>query len=446
MLTALKEFLHGLLAPILYVSVFVTFFTSVMKRAEWALYLIAIFAPLSVVWYKLHQFPLGKDTIDILILGVFLGIIVNKGGFDRAPHAFLVVVLMLVSYIAVWNTSFRFNLPYPLTTANPVLSDWKNYAEMIFLYFLAYNALKTEEQQKTMLVIMAFVILLIAVREFRNFTAGGSFSYDKRAEGPFWIVGLGANHFGAFIAHYGSLLLGLFLVDRHKYRRWLYLAACLFALHPLFFSYSRGAYLAAAAVLVFYGLIRKRSLLVLAMVLVFAWHAVLPETVVERIQMTETPTGQLEESAANRMILWEHAKQLFAEYPLFGVGFNGFGYTRPGEILTDTHNFYMKIASEQGVIGLIVIGLVLLRALASGWRLYRNGRSGFHQGLGLGFVGCSIALVITNIFGDRFSYFALGSYFWLLWGVVDRAILISQETTVSSALPDMAQPPSAVPE
>lgn len=155
MLTALKEFLHGLLAPTLYVSVFVTFFTSVMKRAEWALYLIAIFAPLSVVWYKLHQFPLGKDTIDILILGVFLGIIVNKGGFDRAPHAFLVVVLMLVSYIAVWNTSFRFNLPYPLTTANPILYDWKNYAEMIFLYFLAYNALKTEEQQKTMLVIMA---------------------------------------------------------------------------------------------------------------------------------------------------------------------------------------------------------------------------------------------------------------------------------------------------
>lgn len=446
MLTVLKEFLRGLLAPTLYITVFITFFMSAMKRAEWALYLIAVFAPLSVVWYKLHPFPLGKDTIDILILGVLLGIIVNKGGFDRAPQAFLVVTLMVVSYIAVWNTSLRFNLPYPFTTANPVLSDWKNYAEMIFLYFLAYNALKTEELQKTMLVIVATVVLLIAVREFRNFVEGGSFSYDKRAEGPFWIVGLGANHFGAFIAHYGGLLLGMFLIDKHKYRRWLYLAAYLFALHSLFFSYSRGAYLAAAAVLVFYGLIKKRSLLVLVAVLVFTWHTVLPQTVVQRIEMTETPYGQLEESAANRMVLWEHAKQLFAEHPVFGVGFNGFGYTRPGEILTDTHNFYMKVASEQGAIGLLIIGLVLLRALASGWRLYRNGQSSFHQGLGLGFVGCSIALVITNIFGDRFSYFALGSYFWLLWGVVDRAILISQETTVSSALPDMAQPPSADPE
>jgi O-antigen ligase len=427
MLTALKEFLRGLLAPVLYAGVWFTFFASVVKRAEWALYLLAILAPMPVLWYQLHQFPMGKDTMDILMLGAFLGIIFNKGGFDRAPKTLLLTAFMIMIYVAAWNTSFRFNLPLPLSTANPVLSDLKNYLEMIFLYFLAYNALKTEEEQKTMLVIMATVVLIIAVREFRNFTEGGAFSYEKRAEGPFWIVGLGANHLGAFMAHYGGLFLGMFFIDKHKYRKWLYLAAAVFSVHSLFFSYSRGAYLAALAVIIVYGLIKKRSLLVMVAVLVFTWQVVLPQTVVERITMTETSSGQLEESAADRVLLWEHAKEIFNANPVFGIGFNGFGYTLPGARLTDTHNFYMKVASEQGVIGLVFLAVVLVASLASGWRLYRSGLSEFHQALGIGFVGCTVAVIITNVFGDRFSYFALGSYFWLLLGMIDRAILLSNE-------------------
>lgn len=438
MLTALKVFLRGILAPTLYATVFITFLASVGKRAEWALYLLAILAPLPAVWYQLHQFPLGKDTMDILILGAFLGIIFNKGGFDRTPGTFLLAIFMIVSYVALWNTTLRFNLPLPLNSENPVLPDWKNYVEMIFLYFLAYSALKTEEQQKTMLVIIASVVLLIAVHEFRNFTEGGSFSYDKRAEGPFWVMGLGANHLGAFITDYGGLLLGMLLIDKHKYRKWLYLAAVAFSLHPLFFSYSRGAYVAAVAVIVVYGLIKKRSLIALVAVLIFAWHTVLPQTVVERIEMTETPEGQLESSAAERFMVWEHARRLFDEHPLFGIGFNGFEYTRRGERLTDTHNYYMKTASEQGVIGLFLLGLVLFRALTSGWWLYRNGQSIFHQGLGLGFIGCVTSLAVNNIFGDRFSYFALGSYFWLLWGIVERAKLISRETQPDSTMPNSA--------
>jgi putative inorganic carbon (hco3(-)) transporter len=446
MLTALKAFLHAILAPSLYLTVFITFLMSIKKQAEWALYLLAFLAPLPVVWYQLHQFPLGNSTMDILIFGTFLGIIVNKGGFERAPKTLLLATFMIVSYAALWNSTLRFNLPLPISTANPELPDWKNYVEMIFLYFLAYNALRTEAQQKTMLVIIATVVLLIAVREFRNFSEGGSFSYDKRTEGPFWILGLGANHLAAFIAEYGGLLLGLFLVDKHKYRKWLYLAAVGFSLHPLFFSYSRGAYLAVLAVIVVYGLLKKRLLLALVVALVFTWQAVLPQTVVERITMTETPEGQLESSAAERVLLWEHAEKLFAEHPVFGIGFNGFGYSRQGERLTDTHNFYMKVASEQGLIGLLLLGLVLVRALVSGWRLYRGGQSTFHQGLGFGFIGCSIAVIVTNIFGDRFSYFALGSYFWILWGMIDRAILISQETAASPALPDKAESPNAVTE
>jgi O-antigen ligase len=305
---------------------------------------------------------------------------------------------------------------------------------MIFLYFIAYSAIRDETQLKTIVIIMATVILLMSVREFRNFTESASFDYNKRAEGPFWVVGLGANHFGAFMAHYGGLLFGLFLVDKHKYRKWLYLAAVTFSLHPLFFSYSRGAYVAALAVVTLYGLLKKRSLLAVVALLIFTWQVVLPPTVVERINMTESSSGEIEASAAHRVILWRHALQLFQDNMIFGIGFNGFGFTVPaGEKLTDTHSFYMKTASEQGLIGLLVLAAVLATAMVSGWRLYRNGQSDFHRGLGLGFVGCCVAVMVTNIFGDRWSYFALGAYFWVFWGLVSRAQTISNECRQAEA-------------
>jgi O-antigen ligase len=309
---------------------------------------------------------------------------------------------------------------------------------MILLYFLAHDALKNEEDQKRMVVIMALVIFLIAFREFRNFSQGAAFSYDRRAMGPFWIVGLGANHFGAFVAHFGLLMFGMFLVDKHKRRRWLYLAACVFSLHPLFYSYSRGAWAAAVVGLFVFGLLRARILLVGLVALALTWQAVLPETVVERVQMTEQEDGQLEDSAAERVYLWQHAWQVFTDNPVIGVGFTGFRMIRSagGFQLTDPHNFYMKVAADFGAVGLVAFGLLLLSALLSGWRLYRIGRSDFHRALGLGFLGCTSAMMVSNVFGDRFSYFALNAYFFLLWGMVDRAIRLSlQPQALPAAVP-----------
>ena len=425
MLTALKLFLHDLLAPTLYLGVWITFLIGIVKRAEWAFYLLILLIPLPVVWYQLHQFPMGKDTMDILVLSALLGILTNKKGFERAPAMWLLGSFMLVSYLALWNATLRFGLDAPFTTSNPLLADWKNYVEMIMLYFIAYSVIRDEDQQKTTIVIIATVFLLIMARESRNFTEGGAFSYDERAAGPFWIVGLGANHFGAFIAAYGGLLLGLFLLDKHKYRKWLYLAGLVSCVQPLFFAYSRGAYLAALAVVVAYGLIQKRTLLAGVAALVITWQTVLPVTVVERISMTETESGQIEASAEHRLALWEHAKQLFQDNMIFGVGFGGFGYTVPSGELTDTHSFYMKTASEQGLIGLAMLAAVILAAFSSGWRLFRRGRSAFHRGLGLGFTGCVVAVMVSNMFGDRWSYFMLGSYFWIAWGLVDRAGVLS---------------------
>ena len=440
MLTALKELLGAILAPmtlpLFYTGVAVTSVVSIFRRAEWALYGLIAVTPLPNIRYRFNAYPYGKDLIDILIFSVLIGIFINKNGFKRAPNGTLLILFIVVNYLALWNTSLNFSLPLPFTTDNELLSDWKNYAEMIFLYFLVFNCIQDEKHQKIVTSLVAAVMLFIAVREFRNFTEGDVFSYDKRVEGPFWVMGLGANHMGAFVAHYGAVLLGLYLLDDNRQRRWLYLLAMIFSLHPLFFAYSRGAYIGALAALLFFGLVKKRSLLLLLVAIVIFWQTVLPQTVVERIEMTESPSGELEASAGKRVELWERAKDLFQNNPMFGIGYGGFSLSVSVEGLTDTHNFYMRMLSEQGLIGILLFSIVLLAAFRSGWRLYGLAQTPYLRGLGLGFMGCVVAVVVTNMFGDRWSYFVLGGYFFVLWGVVDRGIRIATES--SAAVQDQA--------
>jgi hypothetical protein len=80
-----------------------------------------------------------------------------------------------------------------------------------------------------------------------------------------------------------------------------------------------------------------------------------------------------------------------------------------------------------------LLALVFFMALRSGQRLFRRGVTPFQKGLGFGFLGCAVAFIITNMFGDRWSYFALGDYFWIVWGLVDSEILMS-EVPVSGSL------------
>lgn len=412
--------------PLLYISGIVIIVATVFKNVELGLSLMVGLIPQPNIYYKFYDLPLGKDFLDILFFAILLGIFINKKGFAGTENSILIFLFVALSFLELWNSSMRFSLPLPVTTENAVLKMWKNYAEMILLYFLALNAVKDENKQKHIVIIMSLVVLFISVRSYRNFTEGSSFVDERRYGGPFEVVGLGSNHLGAFIAHYSAVFLGLFFYDKVKWRKLLFLATVLFSLHPLFFSYSRGAYMAAFGVVIFYGIVKKRSLLILVFAMLLAWQVILPASVTDRIMMTETEGGELESSAAVRLKLWEDAMNLFHENPLFGAGFDGFTLAHKGEHWSDTHNFYLKTLSEQGIVGIIFLMLIFIMAFRSGWRLYNMGRTTFYQGLGFGFMGSVIAIMITNIFGDRWSYFMLGSYFWIFWGLVDRGILISK--------------------
>jgi putative inorganic carbon (hco3(-)) transporter len=432
MLAFVKGILRYLLPLGMYLGVWAAALISLFRNARVGLLLILILSANLNVWRMVHPFPLGKDTMDLLFICAAIGVSVNNGGYDKPARLFYVILLVFVYYLSAWNASMRFGLGLPITFSNPLVLELKNYVQMVLLYVLAYNCFKEEEQQKTLVLIIAIVIAFVCVREIRNFSLGAAFSYDKRSAGPFWSIGLGPNHFGAWLAYIGSFLLGIALMDDNRRRKLILFGATALTVYPLFSTYSRGSWAAVMVALFVFGVLRKRIILGLLMVLIGTWQTLLPATVVERVTMTETESGEIESSAALRLQLWEKARELFDDNPVFGIGYQGFSRSVNVDGLTNVHNYYMQTAAEQGYIGLFVLGLGFLLAAHSAFRLFRSGRSPFHRGIGLGFLGAVLAMMVSNMFGDRWSYFSLGAIYWIVWGVTDRAWATRNELPVAT--------------
>lgn len=430
-LTAIKKILRAILFPSIYTGgIFVTFY-SIFKDAKWGLYLLVILSPQPNIWHKFFSLPMGKDFLDILFLAVVIGVFVQNKKFTGGSSTSIIVLFLLYTYLSLWNSSFQFDLPFPLSQSSEQLMEWKNFAQMIFFYFLVMAIVKDEDQQKILFILMTAVILFMAIRNYRNFSGGSSFSYDKRVGGPFEAVMLGATHYGAFVAHFMVAFLGMSFFERDKKKKILYLSTFSLCLHPLFYSYSRGAYVAVVLVLIFFGVMKKPAILFGLLFVVIAWQSILPPSVVDRIAGSRTETGELESSANTRFELWEQAGAIIAENFLFGVGWEGFGLSvkRSNSSihgLTDTHNYYVKTLCDRGIIGLVLLLLVFGKAFFCGFRLFRSATSEFQKGLGFCFMGTVLACMATNLFGDRFTYYVLGSYFWILWGLVEKGLVVTR--------------------
>lgn len=428
MLTAFKTFLkYKILVPGLYFFGVVLLPLTAFKKVWYGLCVLIALIPQPNIWYKFHDYPYGKDFLDYIFIAILVGIVVQKKGLLAGRNFTLILVFLGYSYITVIRSAIHFRLPMPFSYSSSLLVEWKNFAQMVLLYILTVNIVKKEEHQKILLIIICLVVLFVSVRNFRNFSAASTFSYDRRAGGPFEFVELGANHFGAFIAYCWAVMIGICLGEQNKKLKLLFLITSIVALHPIFFAYSRGVYVATVITMCLFGVLKKRGFLVILLVIFLAWETILPASVVDRITMTRTDNGELEESASERLVLWDRAVELYEKEPIFGVGYDSFriNLERNGKMLTDTHNYYLKVLCEQGIVGLSLFGLLLCSAFYSGFKLYRNGKTEFNRYLGFGFMGCVLSLAISNIFGDRFSYFVMGSYFWVFWGLVDRGLMIS---------------------
>jgi O-antigen ligase len=406
----------------------------VFWRPEVGVFFLVPLLPLQTVRYKVIDLPLGNKFIDIILLGVILGVVFRPDFKFKTPLNRLLLVFGAYLYVSLWSGAYFLGTELPWSIADPRFSVWKNYMVMPILFVLVVAVIKNITQIKWLVILMCVSALLIA-KSFDSNVGGhdlSHFSYDIRAGAVFGYAGV--NGLAAFEAWFGVFLLGLFGYAKKAYLKLGIIGLVSLSIYCLMYSFSRGAYAGFLAGVLFLAATKQKSLLLLVIPFFFLWQIIVPTAVRERVSMTyDESNQQLDTSAGDRVDIWKDAVILIPQYPIMGTGFATYAYMHRVSIYADTHNYYLKVLLETGLIGLLLFLSVLLRASYLAWRLYQTADDLFMKSLGFAVVSAMIPVIVVNLFGDRWTYIEEAGFVWVLWGCVVRGLMMLDDKPTEPA-------------
>lgn len=394
---------------------------ALMGRIKLPFYLMVALFPLRNVVEKLHQLPMGKDFIDILIISLFIGWIFSAIGqknkfMEKSLLNAIIIIMVLYTIFSYFNgfEYLRYESTFGIATSR--LENLKNFIILPFLFFFTFNNVKNKKMIIHLLIVMGLTMALMNFYLTRQMMWYSSIESRTKLTATF--VFFGANEIAAFYNMYTTVLIGIFFYLKNNRLKLILGGLIAVNLFCILFLFSRGAYIALAIGLLFIFLFRARILIVPLLLVLLCWQVALPEKVQNRIKMTTNEYGQLDESNLGRLEIWKQSLELFNKNPVFGIGFGVFQYL--GFNLKDTHNIYLKILAEQGIVGLFILLLLLMILFFQSFKLFNNSHDELGKGLGLGMSACIVVLLINNMFGDRWSYLELSAYLWIFAGLIAR--------------------------
>jgi putative inorganic carbon (HCO3(-)) transporter len=393
---------------------------SLTGRPLLGLYYAMPFMPYRTAREALLDYPLGGNMMTILVISVIVGALISG---KKLPKSRIYLTWLLFGgylYISMWIGTMLGNASAPLWLSDVNFVTWKDYMLLPLVFVAAALVIEDRKAIRNVILITGISLLLVDRSAISNSMSRswGTFDESKREGGP---LGLQSNELAAFLGQFGMFFWGFGQFMKRKKVKLVCYGLTAFTLFGTMYTFSRGAYLAVLFSVFVLSVLKDRKMLIVLAAFLLTWQTIVPVAVRERINMTQGSNGQLEASAQERVDLWDQAEQMFFSSPIVGTGFATFQLGQHVDNLKDTHNWYVKVLVETGIVGGAFALVLLVQMLATGFRLFRKGEDPLYRGLGLGFVLALSSCIIANCFGDRWSYLEINGLLWVLTGALVRA-------------------------
>lgn len=437
--------LESYIPYVLYSVSIIVLLLSIFWRPSVGIFYLLPLIPLQTVRYRLNDFPLGASLFGIMLFAVALGLWRSgRPAFPKTPWTRFLAIFAIFTFGSLCLGSLYLEKPMPLP-GDHRFGNWQEYMIMPGLLLLTASTVQTKRQMQAMIFVMCVGVLLLD-KGFWNTVSGrdySTYSEDIRGDEGGSMGYAGANGLAAFSAQVTAFLLALAGFEPSKLVRAAYYGLAAFSAICLMYSLSRGGYAAFLAGCLVIGLLKQRKLLVLLGIFLFTWTTLVPPAVEQRVDMTYDPqTGSLDNSTETRLSLWSNAMQVFNTNAIVGTGFDTYEYMhlnrrtdgRSG-YYADTHNYFVKVLLETGVVGLLLFLWLLGRIVGEGFRLFRRAQDPFFKSLGLGIIGWLVCALVANFFGDRWTFLQINGYMWVIAGLVCRAWELEKSGALASPEP-----------
>lgn len=302
------------------------------------------------------------------------------------------------------------------------------------IYFIVANTVKDEKEVRNLLITLAVGAILGGVIAVRQYVASGDASRIAGALGD-------VNDLAAYFAMVAAFLIPVATVPGtfSFLRRVVLLGSAGLATLTAFMPKSRGAYIGLGlAVLYLSNRISKKALVVVLVVLALSpvWA---PDSLKDRVAETRSSdfemsltgdvTDRLDPSSAVRLEIWGVVMREFVRSPIIGHGYASIPYltSKSMDKPWSAHSLYVETAGEMGLVGLFALTWLFLSCAKSGRELIRVASSVLNRRLAIGLLAATMALLITNVFGQRLTHISIGGTYFFIVGLVDRCIYFERE-------------------
>ncbi len=423
---------------------------AILRRPEWALYLLIAAIPFGS-WFPI---PVGVGRVTAVDLAVALLLalwVARMIARERRievywpPLSFPFVLFLTVGLVSTLvATSLQFSV-----------KEGAKWAEMFAMYVFIANEMDAARVRRTLAALLMAGAAEAAIGMvqflFRLGPEGFSlFGRFMRAYGTFEQPNPFAGYLALIIPVALGIVIagvrrsadaageaqpagsGLFSLLAHSAARLggltlLALVALGMLLAGLVMSWSRGAWIGAAAALVLVFIVQSRralllavaGTLLLAVVVLLNSLNLIPEAVAARfsglgdyITIFDVRGVKVDDSnfaVVERMAHWQAAAEMFSDHPWLGVGIGNYAVVYPAyalprwsDPLGHAHNYYLNVAAETGVVGLAAYLLLWVAAFWQAWRAVRG--SPLTRGLAAGLLGMIVALSLHNGFDNLFVH------------------------------------------
>ncbi len=405
---------------IAYLGFWVMILVSLGGRPLLGLYYMIPFLPYRTMRDHFLDYPMGSNVLTILVFAVIIGALIQGKHLPKSRLYLVWLVMAVYLYLSLWIGTALGHAPAPLWLNDVNFVTWKDYVLIPLVFVAAGLVIEDRKAIRTVVLITAISLIFIdrsclLDSMSRTWT---SFDEDKRGGGP---LAYGSNQTAAFLAQFAMFFWGFTQFVKRKKMKLFGYALVATTIFATMYTFSRGAYLAILFTVLVLGLLKDRKLLLVLTAFLLTWQTVVPTAVRERVTMTENANGQLEASAQERVDLWSNAWNSIQRSPIVGNGFATFQLGEHVDNLRDTHNWYVKVMVETGIIGLSMALFLLQQMLALSYRLFRRATDPLYQGLGLGLLLAICSCMVANLFGDRWTYLEITALLWVLVAAAARA-------------------------
>ncbi len=376
-----------------------------IQRTEPLAFSLAEFAVLAclVAWLvrQVHPEPGRQETKAVTLRGL----IRQWRWADLLSPPFIFLVVATLSLLASEYLTFSLR-EYRTVIVEPLI-----------FYLLLMNTIRDRRQIWRLLNAVVLLSAAVALASLYHYFFVGVVEATggvRRILAVYW----SPNALALFLGRGLPISVTLALFAREN--RWFYALASLATVPCLYFTYSRGAWVAVAFALLFVAALRgSRKLVGAAGTAAAAIAGIL--AIVLRGRFMSSNTVQ------QRFNLWQAAANMIRDHPLLGVGLDNFLYQYPKYMLEEAwaepnlshpHNILLDFWTRLGILGVGAMLWLQVTFWRLGIRVCKGWKGEEGQVWALALMASMMDYIVHGLLDNSFFLIDLAFVFWLTYGLM----------------------------